>query len=62
MNAQSFSENASSPMEILSEITPYLPPSVREQLSQGMQMMEMLNSFETYQSMFSNLEPGKEQT
>lgn len=58
--AQSFSETSSSPMEILSEIIPYFPTAVKEQFSQGIQMMEVLNSFETYQSMFSQIEPEKE--
>lgn len=60
LTAQAFSETPPSPMEILSEIIPYFPTAAREQLSQGMQMMEVLNSFETYQSMFSQTEPEKE--
>lgn len=60
LTAQGFSDSPASPMEIFSEIIPYFPTAVKEQLSQGMQMMEMLNSFETCQSMFSQMEPEKE--
>ena len=70
LTAQSFSSNSGSPMDMLSEIVPYFPVAMREQINQGIQMMEMLKTvqemnpgfenFDMIQSMFTQSDSGKE--
>jgi len=72
LGAQSFSTHYESPMEMISEVIPYFPVAMREQLNQGLQMVEMLKTvqdlntgyenFDILQSMFMQTDSGKETT
>jgi hypothetical protein len=54
LSAQDLSSTESSPTEILTEIAPYFPVSAREQLNQGIQLLEVL-------SILANMPQGEEQ-